>query len=120
MQASGARAIVKAGAEGVYAAALPDRGLGIALKIDDGASRAARAAIAALLAALDAVPVDDPHVSSYLDAPVTGADGKILGRVRPAPALRAIMGGALTQKTDAWDDQGETLRKPGRAVPPAR
>jgi L-asparaginase II len=120
MQAAQGRAIVKAGAEGVYAAALPDRGLGIALKIDDGASRAARAAIAALLAALGAVPADNPHLSSYLDAPVTGADGKILGRVRPAPALRAIMDDFRAQSRDAFDDQRETSREPGRAVPSSR
>lgn len=42
--------IVKGGAEGVCAAALPGRGLGIALKIDDGAKRAAEVAMAAVLA----------------------------------------------------------------------
>lgn len=40
----------KTGAEGVYCAAIPEMGLGIALKIDDGATRAAEVAIAALLA----------------------------------------------------------------------
>jgi L-asparaginase II len=36
MRAAKGRAAVKIGAEGVYAAMLPERGLGIALKIDDG------------------------------------------------------------------------------------
>ena len=88
MQAAGGRAIAKAGAEGVYAAALPGKSLGMALKIDDGTPRAARAAMAALLVTFGAVSAEDPRVAAYLDAPVLGADGKVLGRVRPAPALR--------------------------------
>lgn len=42
--------ILKTGAEGVYAAALPRAGLGIAVKIDDGARRAAEALVMAILA----------------------------------------------------------------------
>ncbi len=47
------RAFVKTGAEGVYCAAIPHAGLGLALKCDDGAGRAAEVAIAAVLAGLD-------------------------------------------------------------------
>jgi len=51
---TGGRALVKTGAEGVFCAALPGEGprdaLGIALKIDDGAGRAAEVAMAGLLA----------------------------------------------------------------------
>ena len=43
---------VKGGAEGVYAAALPELGLGMALKIDDGAARAAECAAAHILRGL--------------------------------------------------------------------
>ena len=46
----GARALVKTGAEGVFCGALPQLGLGIAIKCDDGAGRAAEAIMAALLA----------------------------------------------------------------------
>ena len=49
MRAFGARAFTKTGAEGVYCAALPDQGLGIAIKCDDGAGRAAEAVTAALI-----------------------------------------------------------------------
>jgi L-asparaginase II len=41
---------VKTGAEGVYCGALPEQGLGIALKCDDGAGRAAQAVMAAIIA----------------------------------------------------------------------
>jgi L-asparaginase II len=47
-------AVAKVGAEGVYAACLPERGMGIALKIEDGAGRAASVALAAVLDALGA------------------------------------------------------------------
>ncbi len=49
MQQFGDRVFVKTGAEGVYCAALPQLGLGIALKCDDGAARAAQAIMAATI-----------------------------------------------------------------------
>ena len=50
MQLFGTRVFVKTGAEGVYCGALPEQGLGIAIKCDDGASRASQAIMAALIA----------------------------------------------------------------------
>jgi len=47
------RVFVKTGAEGVYCACVPHAGLGIALKVDDGASRASEVAIASVLSGLD-------------------------------------------------------------------
>ena len=44
------RALIKGGAEGFYCGALPELGLGIALKVDDGAGRAAEVVMAGLLA----------------------------------------------------------------------
>ena len=58
MQAGAGRLFVKTGAEGVYCAAIPELGLGIALKCDDGAGRAAEVMVAALLARL--LPDQDP------------------------------------------------------------
>jgi L-asparaginase II len=50
MQLFGARVFVKTGAEGMYCGALSGRGLGIAIKCDDGAGRAAEAIMASLIA----------------------------------------------------------------------
>jgi L-asparaginase II len=47
------RVFVKTGAEGVYCGCIPHAGLGIALKCDDGASRASEVAMASVLAGLD-------------------------------------------------------------------
>jgi len=49
MRAMGGRVAIKTGAEGVFVAIAPDKGLGMAVKITDGAGRAAEAVIAALL-----------------------------------------------------------------------
>jgi L-asparaginase II len=53
------RAFVKTGAEGVFCAAVPHAGIGVALKCRDGASRAAETAIAGLLAGLDVWTEDE-------------------------------------------------------------
>ncbi|NDW04897.1 asparaginase [Jiella pacifica] len=50
MQAAPGKVFVKTGAEGVFCGALPELGLGFALKIDDGARRASETLAAALLA----------------------------------------------------------------------
>ena len=57
MQLLGSRVVVKTGAEGVFCGALPEQGLGIAIKCDDGAGRAAEAIMAALIARY--LPLDD-------------------------------------------------------------
>lgn len=48
MEAFGERAFVKTGAEGVFCAAFPESGFGVALKIDDGGTRASEAVMAAV------------------------------------------------------------------------
>jgi L-asparaginase II len=50
MQLLGERVFVKTGAEGVYCGAFPEQGLGIAIKCDDGAGRAAQAIMAVMIA----------------------------------------------------------------------
>jgi L-asparaginase II len=62
MQLLGAQAMVKTGAEGVMCAALPALGLGVAIKCDDGAGRAAEALMAATLARL--LTLDDRQLAA--------------------------------------------------------
>ena len=69
MAAANGRAAVKTGAEGVFVAILPERGIGVALKIEDGNSRASEAAMAALLVRLGVVDAADPRVARYLHRP---------------------------------------------------
>ena len=85
MQALGGTAAIKGGAEGVYTAALPRMGLGIALKIDDGAGRAASVALARVLHRLDAVsPTQAQSLGDLFATPVLNRAGLEVGRVRPA------------------------------------
>ena len=60
------RVFVKTGAEGVYCGCIPHAGLGIALKCDDGAGRAAEMAMAAVLAQLDVWTVEERAVLARL------------------------------------------------------
>ena len=89
MRAAAGRAAVKTGAEGVFVGILPEARLGIALKIDDGATRGAEAAITALLARFGALDPDDPVVAAYSDAPLLNRREIDCGRIRAAAALRA-------------------------------
>jgi L-asparaginase II len=73
--------VVKTGAEGVYIAILPRLGLGAALKIDDGASRAAEAATAHLLIALGAV-ANEGAAAGLARAPVPNTRGVAIGERR--------------------------------------
>ncbi|MBV9755189.1 MAG: asparaginase [Hyphomicrobiales bacterium] len=83
MGALGTKAFTKTGAEGVYCAALPEQGLGIAIKCDDGAGRAAEAVMASLLCAF--VPMTDAQraiVAPYADKPILNWNGIETGRLR--------------------------------------
>ena len=85
MQALGGKAVIKTGAEGVYCAALPDQGLGVALKVDDGAGRAAEVAMGAILVHLGVLDEDvRRQLADTLTPPVPNRAGLETGRIRPA------------------------------------
>jgi L-asparaginase II len=95
MQALGEQVCMKVGAEGVYCAALPELGYGIALKMDDGNNaRAAEVAIAALL--LKLLPgLGDEQAAPLRERvalPLRNRNGAEVGRLRAASAL-AVAGG---------------------------
>jgi L-asparaginase II len=94
IEASGASLSVKTGAEGVYVAVLDALGLGVALKIDDGAGRAAETAIAAILAALGVVSADHPVIADLIDAPTTNTQGRLVGARRAAAWLAPAVASA--------------------------
>lgn len=88
MEAFGDQLFCKIGAEGVYCAALPELGLGVALKIDDGAARAAEAAMAAVAQAL--LKTEEPVLRGYSHAVLRNWRGIDVGALRPAAALSSI------------------------------
>jgi len=89
MRATRGRAAVKAGAEGFYAAWVPEKGLGIAVKIDDGAGRAAETAIAATLEALKLIDASSP-ACFLVRVPVLNTVGAVVGERRPAATLAKL------------------------------
>jgi L-asparaginase II len=88
MQLFGARGFVKTGAEGVYCGALPELGLGIAIKCDDGAARAAQAIMAVLIARF--LPLDAAQhasLAAYTRPVLRNWNGFEVGSLRVTDAL---------------------------------
>ena len=88
MQLLGARALAKTGAEGVFCGALPELGLGIAIKCDDGAGRAAEVIMAALLARFLRLNDQERAVLARLAAPtLRNWNGIEVGALRLTDAI---------------------------------
>ena len=91
MERLGERVFCKVGAEGVYCAALPERGLGVAIKMDDGNN--VRACEVAMAAAVEAfVALDDGEaafMNSLSNVPLKNWNGIETGALRAAAPLRA-------------------------------
>jgi L-asparaginase II len=82
------RLFVKGGAEGVMCAALPELGLGIALKCDDGASRAAEVVMAALVIRLLRLdPADQAALERLARPKLYNWNGIEVGGLRPTAIL---------------------------------
>ncbi|MCU0854087.1 MAG: asparaginase [Rhodobacteraceae bacterium] len=94
MRAMNGRAAIKTGAEGVFIAIVPERRIGVALKIADGATRGAECAVAAILVALGVLDPLHPATRKRLDVPILNRRGIETGRIVAAPGfaegLRAL------------------------------
>lgn len=89
MRAMGGRVAVKTGAEAVFIAIAPERGLGIALKVADGGTRASEAAITALLVHLGLLDANHPVVGRLLSAPQRNWRGLEVAQLRRADGFAA-------------------------------
>ena len=78
---------VKTGAEGVYCAALPEQGLGIAVKCDDGAGRAAEVMMAATLARLLASDADRAALAPFVRPTLRNWNGIAVGELAADAAI---------------------------------
>jgi L-asparaginase II len=94
MERLGERVFCKVGAEGVYCAALPVQGLGVAIKVDDGNNaRAAEVVMAAVIEALVPLDTDEAALLRSLSEPtLSNWNGIVVGRLRATAALRAALG----------------------------
>jgi L-asparaginase II len=84
----GKRAFVKTGAEGMFCGALPGQGLGIAIKCDDGAGRAAEAVMASIVVRF--LPLDDAEraaLARFMRPTLRNWNGIEVGALRVTEAL---------------------------------
>lgn len=87
MRAMQGRVAIKTGAEGVFVAIIPEKQMGVALKIADGTTRAAECTIAAILVDLGVLDADHPATKNFMNAAVLNRRGIDTGSIKPAAGL---------------------------------
>jgi L-asparaginase II len=87
MRAMGGRVALKTGAEAVFVAILPEQKLGMAVKITDGGTRGAEAAITALLVRAGVLDANHPAARKRLNAVQTNCRGLEVAIIRAAPGF---------------------------------
>ena len=92
MEQLGERVFCKVGAEGVFCAALPERGLGVAIKIDDGNNaRACEVVMAAVIEAF--VALDDAQADlmrTLSEVTMKNWNGNEVGKLLASAVLRGL------------------------------
>ena len=84
LETSEGRILPKVGAEGVHCVALLDAGIGLAIKVEDGAQRAQYAAVLRLLQHLGALPDPlPPRLAEFARKAVRNTRNEVVGEVRP-------------------------------------
>ena len=83
MRAAGKRLIAKVGAEGFYCAAVPSLKVGVALKAEDGAKRAAEPALLAVLHTIDALSAAElGRLEKYAQPKILNTRQELVGYLR--------------------------------------
>lgn len=91
MQLLAPKVLVKVGAEGCYTACIPEHGLGIALKMDDGHDRGARVALGAVLQKLGFIDKQEMlQLEDYLNPTLTNSRGDATGRAEVSSDWDAV------------------------------
>ena len=76
--------IAKVGAEGMHTVAIPARGLGLAIKVEDGGQRAQHVAVIRLLQLLRVLPDELPaRLAAFARTPVVNTRGETVGELAP-------------------------------------
>ena len=89
MENTQGRIFAKMGAEGLYGAGVPERGIGIALKVEDGAGRAADVALLHSLAELGLLrSAERAALASFHEPTLENARGEKVGEIRADFQLR--------------------------------
>jgi L-asparaginase II len=90
MRLAEGRIFAKVGAEGVYCAGIPGAELGVALKVEDGATRAAEPTLLAVLSALGLLTDDVMgELGRFAEPDIENTRGERVGRIRAVVKLEA-------------------------------
>jgi L-asparaginase II len=82
------RAFIKTGAEGVYCAALPETGIGVALKCDDGNGRASQIMMAAILSRfVQMTDIEKAALQPQFQPILKNWNGIEVGTIRPVQLI---------------------------------
>lgn len=82
-EAADHRFVAKGGAEAVFCLGIPDRGLGLAIKIDDGVARAMPTLVATVLKQMGVLsPAEQMKLDSWLHPQLKNHAGTVVGEVR--------------------------------------
>lgn len=84
MRAMDGRVAIKTGAEAVFVAIIPEKRMGVALKIADGSTRGSECAITAILAHLGVLDPDHPAAQKRMNAPQLNRRGIDAATLKPA------------------------------------
>jgi len=89
MRHTGGRVFAKVGAEGMYCVGIPGAEIGIALKVEDGATRAVGPAVLGILGELDLISDDDlGSLNDHAYPDLVNTRGEVVGQLRPRLELR--------------------------------
>ena len=104
------KALGKVGAEGVYCIAVPEKQIGICIKISDGNERAVYPVASHLLNQLGIL--DDEmlqQLTKWVEPPLKNHKGKLIGHTIPVFDIRDSQAGASLQLGDLYDSKEEDL-----------
>ena len=90
MSAARGTVLSKVGADGVYGVALRDRGLGIALKVEDGHARASMVGLIAVLRTLDVPAAAQPALERYAGFTLYNTRAVSVGSLDPSGTLARL------------------------------
>ncbi len=75
--------ISKVGAEGVHSVTVPSLGIGLAIKVEDGALRAQHVAVLHALQQLSVLPKELPsRLAEFMERPLRNTRGEVVGAIR--------------------------------------
>ncbi len=85
IEETGGRLISKVGAEGVHAVSIPEQGIAVAIKVEDGATRAQHPALLKLLQHIRVLPDElPPRLAAFAHTPILNTRNELVGEVRAA------------------------------------